>query len=128
MPYMDETDQYYWGYSPEPDGTGFDPNKQSPKLSDAYRVLRTHNKKGARLQIAIVGKIYKKKPGQTIQGTTAASVTWSSFESTATSSGLTGKAIKHGGGGFSTEEKIAALLGLKEVPEKITGIYIRILD
>ena len=127
MPYDREKDQYYWGYSPQPDGTGYNPNAPSPKLSDAYRVLKNHvaSVTKSRIQIAVVGKLYKGKGKYTgLTGT----VTFGSFEATATGGGLTGKAVKQGGGGFSLEQKIAALLGLKEVPEEITGIYFRILD
>jgi hypothetical protein len=130
MPYDQSRDQYYWGYSPERDGTGFIPGKASPKLSDAFRVLKTHVKDpiNTRVQIVVVGKMYGKQlKGQSISGASG-TVTFGSLEATATSAGLTGQAVQRGGGGFSTEQKIHALLGLKEIPEKITGIYFRILD
>lgn len=134
MPYDAARDQFYWlgkGYTqiPDPDGKGFKAGATSPKLSDAIRVLRTHIKSPGktRVQVVIVGKIYKKRAGQAIKGITG-NVTWGSLEATGTSAGLTGKAVTQGGGGFSTEQKIAQLMGLNEVPEKIVGMYFRILD
>lgn len=129
MAYDSERDEFSWGYSPKADGTGYKPGVQSPKLSDALRVLRRHVKNPAktRLQMVVVGKVYKGKHKQDFKGITG-NVTFGSLEATASSAGLTGKAVTHGGGGFSTEQKVAQLLGLNEVPEKITGIYFRILD
>lgn len=128
MPYDATRDEYYWGYSPKSDGSDYDPSIKSPKLSDAFRVLNRHVKHPdrTRLQMVVVGRIQYKSGGPYIQGYTA-NITFGSLEATATSVGLTGGAVKHGGGGFSTEEKISALIGLPGI-EKVTGIYFRILD
>lgn len=137
MPYMEESDQYYWDPQKQRskdheafknDLSDFDPNLRGPKLSDAYRVLKNHIKSPTktRLQIIVTGKMYSS--GNTRLSGNAANVTWGEFEATATSAGLTGQAVQRGGGGFSLEQKIAALFRMTDIPEKITGIYFRILD
>lgn len=135
MPYMEESDQWYW--DPQKQATGdafkndlsdFNPNLRGPKLSDAYRVLKNHIKSPTktRLQIIVTGKMYSS--GNNRLSGASANVTWGEFEATATSAGLTGQAVQRGGGGFSLEQKIAALFRMTDIPEKITGIYFRILD
>lgn len=122
MPYNSSSDEYFWGTSFARDGSDWNPNAPRPKLSDAYRVL---NRTGSDLfQITVVGKIYKGK--SEISGVSGV-VDIMSIKG-AIDVSLTGKAISHGGGGYSLEDKVKILLGLTERPTKITGIYFRPLD
>lgn len=135
MPYDPSTDQYYWLQAgetqlPERDGTGFNPNAASPKFSDAYRVLSRHITSDKTLiDVVIVGKLYT---GRSLISGVAGKTTLKSIRQIATIGGMNPtkrtKATPHGGGFVSAEAKAQKLLGLNQVPEKICGIYFRILD
>jgi|SRR5712664_201278 len=138
MPYDDSTDQFYFdpykqdsGNAFKTDGSDYDPKYRKPKLSDAARVLGRHIKNGkTRIQIIFTGVMYGKgkkgKYGKSLSGA-AGTATFSAFQ-LAAQPGKTLGIKSHGGGGYSIEQKARYLLGLLEVPERITGIYIRILD
>jgi hypothetical protein len=131
MPYMEETDQYYWdawredtGATFQRDGSNYQPNYPKPKLSDAYRTLERHFKPRTLFRVTIVGKLYKGR--SPITGMTFTTDLQSIRGALDIS--LSGKAVKHGGGGVSLEEKMQILAGLTDTPERITGIYFRALD
>lgn len=131
MPYMSETDQYYFDPQREKtgstfarDGSDYDASVPRPKLSDAYRVLDRHFKPRTLFKITITGKLYKGK--STVSGLSF--VTDLQSIRGALDIALTGGAVKHGGGGHSLEEKIQILAGLYETPERITGMYFKALD
>lgn len=151
MPYDPIRDQYYWlgkGYIddkgvphlPSQDGTGFLPNAPSPKLSDAFRVLARHASLGTGLKGVVVGKMYKGRsaitgiPFVSDMGSLASYATGTELKSDKErreEQRLLGGTFNPSplvGGGTSTEEKIALWLGLKEIPEKIVGIYFEIQD
>src|SRR5487761_49057 len=101
MPYMEETDQYYFdpfkqetGETFARDGSNYDSSVPRPKLSDAFRTLNRHFKPGQLFQVTIVGKLYKGKSKVTGMSFTT---DFSSIEFVSTGSGLTGKAVTHGG-------------------------------
>ena len=126
MPYDPANNQFFWGYTPAPDGSNYQPNKPSPKLSDAFRVIKNHAGPGDIIQMVAVGKI-KYRVNEPFDGVSA-TIDFASLEATATGIGLSGKSVQHGGGGFSIAQKIQSLMGLKNTPEKVTGIYFRILN
>ena len=57
MPYNPASDEYFWGKCFARDGSDYDPNYPSPKLSDAYRVLKRHFSHDTVFQVAICGKL-----------------------------------------------------------------------
>lgn len=125
MPYLPESDQFFWdpfrqktGSTFARDGSDYDPSVKKPKLSDAWRVLHRHFRPRTRIQVTIVGKLYKGR--STIDGLSFVT-DMDSIEYLSVQGG-------HGGGGIATLElKMEALSGYEHF-ERITGIYFRALD
>lgn len=122
MPYDPSNDQYYWlgaGYTqlPERDGTGYHPEYPSPSFFTAWFELNQHAEPKTLLDIVIIGKMYTGK--YTISGV-AGRIRMSTLQNMVLPPSPDAL--------LSTEEQSAKLLGLNQVPEKIVGIYFRILD
>lgn len=128
MPYDPERDVYFWGKSDwARDGSDYDPNFKSPKLSDAVRVLERHFSDDTTFSVIIVGKLYR---GQTkISGVSFNTDLLSLKVVTNPLRAFKGASRGHGGGGkTTTEDKIRILGKLTETPDHVLYIGFHPLD
>jgi hypothetical protein len=121
MPYDPQLDQYYQlgaGYTslPERDGTGYHPEYPSPVFFQSWFEMNADNiSRNTHLHIVIVGKFYKTSDEiKGIPGTIdMASLQNISF--------ILDPSV-------TEEQKAEKLMGLKDTPEKLVGLYFRVLD
>lgn len=132
MPYNPLKDEYFWlggGYTalPNMDGSSpdgdprneFHPEYPSPSFFQAWFELNQHVQDNKTpLDIVIVGKMYR---GQTKITGISGRITIGSLLEWAVSRQATE-------GPFSDEFIAKKLLGLNEEPDKLVGIYFKILD
>lgn len=112
MPYNPDKDEYYWGKCFARDGSDYDPNYPSPRLSDASAVLSRHFPSGTSFHVVICGKVYKHK---------------SDISGVPTTTDLDSIQVLSGVPGRSLEWKMSRLYGFGDdnIPQHVTGIFFR---
>lgn len=111
MGYNQRDDQFEYGYAPDRDGSDYNPNYQmADDWRDIYQDLRQNNID--EFNVVVVGRLYTGR--STISGAT--------FPTDLSS--LQGEIRSFGASQINNEVLAQRLLGMSQIPQHITGIYI----